>query len=77
MSLLHSEHGSNSGKSISLTALSSRLLRILYPRFLYLTREGLSDEGVLFFSLGVLSGSEIGSLFCSESVIPIPFLSGQ
>ncbi|PKK59325.1 hypothetical protein RhiirC2_762808 [Rhizophagus irregularis] len=51
MSLPHSEHEPSSGKSISLTVLSSRLLRILYPRFLRLTREGLSDSGILLFSL--------------------------
>ncbi|CAB4492647.1 unnamed protein product [Rhizophagus irregularis] len=41
----------SSGKSISPTVSSSRLLRILYPRFLRLTREGLSDSGILLFSL--------------------------
>ncbi|PKK59337.1 hypothetical protein RhiirC2_762803, partial [Rhizophagus irregularis] len=51
MSLPHSGHKSSSGKSISPTVSSSRLLRILYPRFLRLTREGLSDSEILLFSL--------------------------
>ncbi|PKK64572.1 hypothetical protein RhiirC2_756492 [Rhizophagus irregularis] len=51
MSLPHSEHKSSFGKVISLTVLSSRLLRILYPRFLRLTKESLSDSEILLFSL--------------------------
>ena len=45
ISSLHSEYGSSSGTSISLTSFSSRLLSILYPRILRLVRK--DDDSLL------------------------------
>jgi len=66
MSLPHLGHESSSGKSISPTVSSSRLLRILYPRFLRLTREGLSDSEILLFSL--LCVLPIGPILISSTL---------